>query len=60
MKLLPLLALFAWVSPVLAEDLPVLAIDASHTYLATAKTRSWIAVGGKTASIRALKISGKP
>jgi hypothetical protein len=37
-----------------------LAIDASHTYLATAKTRSWIAVGGQTASIRALKISGKP
>jgi hypothetical protein len=37
-----------------------LAIHASHAYLATAKTRSWIAVGGQTASIRELKISGKP
>lgn len=34
-------------------------IQAEHPYLATAKSRSWIAVGGQTASIRALKISGR-
>jgi hypothetical protein len=35
-------------------------LQAQHAFLATPKTRSWIAVGGQTASIRALKISGKP
>ena len=34
-------------------------IEATHPYLASPKTRSWIAVGGQTASIRALKIHGK-
>lgn len=35
-------------------------LQAQNAFLAMPKTRSWIAVGGQTASIRALKISGKP
>lgn len=35
-------------------------LEAAHPYLASSKTRSWIAVGGQTASIRALKIQGRP
>lgn len=35
-------------------------LQARHPFLAMPKTRSWIAVGGQTASVRALKISGKP
>jgi len=35
-------------------------LQAQHLYLSTPKTRSWIAVGGQTVAIRALKISGKP
>jgi hypothetical protein len=31
----------------------------SLAFLATPKTRSWIAIGGQTASIGELKISGK-
>jgi len=51
---------FAWSGDRITLKVNDLAIDASHTYLASAKSRSWIAVGGQTASIRALKISGKP
>ena len=51
---------FAWSGDHITLKVNDLAIDASHTYLASAKTRSWIAVGGQTASIRELKISGKP
>jgi hypothetical protein len=51
---------FAWSGEHITLKVNDLAIHASHAYLATAKTRSWIAVGGQTASIRELKISGKP
>ncbi len=33
-------------------------LRAEHTFLATPKTRSWLAVG-KTAQVRELKISGE-
>lgn len=48
-----------WKGDQIAIQLDELALQARHTFLATPKTRSWIAVGGQTASIRALKISGK-
>lgn len=37
-----------------------LELSAKQAFLATPKTRSWIAVGGQTASLRSLKIRGKP
>jgi hypothetical protein len=49
-----------WKGDQIAIQLDELALQAQHAFLATPKTRSWIAVGGQTASIRALKISGKP
>ena len=49
-----------WNGDQIAIQLDELALQARHAFLATPKTRSWIAVGGKTASIRGLKISGKP
>ena len=49
-----------WKGDQVAIQLNELALQAQHAFLATPKTRSWIAVGGQTASIRALKISGKP
>ena len=51
---------FAWSGDHITLKVNDLTLDASHAYLATAKARSWIAVGGQTASIRGLKISGKP
>jgi len=50
---------FEWKGDQIAIRLNDLTLQARHAYLATEKTRSWIAVGGQTASIRALKISGK-
>jgi hypothetical protein len=49
-----------WNGDQIAIQLDELALQARHAFLATPKTRSWIAVGGQTASIRGLKISGKP
>ena len=49
-----------WNGDQIAIQLDELALQAQHAFLATPKTRSWIAVGGQTTSIRALKISGKP
>jgi hypothetical protein len=49
-----------WEGDQIAIQLNELVLQAQHTFFATPKTRSWIAVGGQTASIRALKISGKP
>ena len=49
-----------WKGDQIAIQLNELTLQAQHAFLATPKTRSWIAVGGQTASIRALKISGKP
>ena len=49
-----------WNGDQIAIHLNELALQAQHAFLATPKTRSWIAVGGQTTSIRALKISGKP
>lgn len=51
---------FAWSGDRITLKVNDLAIDAPHPYLTSKKSRSWIAVGGQTASIRALKISGKP
>lgn len=50
---------FEWKGDQIAVRVNGIAIQAQHPYLATGKTRSWFAVGGQTASIRALKISGK-
>lgn len=50
---------FEWKGDQIALRVDGVALQAQFPYLATAKTRSWIAVGGQTASIRALKISGK-
>ena len=49
-----------WKGDHIAIQLNELALQAQHAFLTTPKTRSWIAVGGQTASIRGLKISGKP
>ncbi len=49
-----------WKGDQIAIQLGELALQAQHAFLATPKARSWIAVGGQTASIRGLKISGKP
>jgi len=49
-----------WKGDQIAIQLNELALQAQHAFLATPKTRSWIAVGGQKASIRLLKISGKP
>lgn len=46
-----------WNGDQIAIQLDELALQARHAFLATPKTRSWIAVGGQTASIRGLKIS---
>ena len=51
---------FAWSGDRISLKVNDLIVETVHPYLATGKTRSWIAVGGQTASIRALKISGKP
>ena len=51
---------FEWLGDQIAIQLNDLKLQARHEYLATPKMRSWIAVGGQTAAIRALKISGKP
>ena len=48
-----------WKGDQIVIRLNELTLQARHTYLATPKTRSWFAVGGQTASIRALQISGK-
>ena len=48
-----------WNGDQIAIKLNDLTLQAQHAFLATPKTRSWIAVGGQTASIRSLKISGK-
>lgn len=50
---------FEWKGDQIAVRVNDIAIQAQHPYLATGKTRSWFAVGGQAASIRALKISGK-
>lgn len=50
---------FEWQGDQIAVRVDDIALQAQHPYLATGKTRSWFAVGGQTASIRALKISGK-
>lgn len=49
-----------WKGDQISIQLNELTLQSQHAFLATPKTRSWIAVGGQTASIRALKISGKP
>jgi hypothetical protein len=49
-----------WKGDQIAIQINELVLQAQHPFLATPKTRSWIAVGGQTASIRVLKISGKP
>jgi hypothetical protein len=49
-----------WKGDQISVQLNDQALQAQHAFLAMPKTRSWIAVGGQTASIRALKISGKP
>lgn len=48
-----------WKGDQIAIQLNELTLQARHAFLATPKTRSWVAVGGQTASIRSLKISGK-
>ena len=48
-----------WKGDQIAIELNELTLQAQHAFLATPKTRSWIAVGGQTAAIRSLKISGK-
>lgn len=50
---------FEWKGDQIAMQVNELRLQAQHAYLSTDKTRSWIAVGGQTASLRALKISGK-
>lgn len=49
-----------WTGNQIAIHLNDLKLQAQHEFLATPKSRSWIAVGGQTASIRSLKISGRP
>lgn len=49
-----------WKGDQISIQLDELALHARHDFLATPKARSWIAVGGQTASIRDLKISGRP
>lgn len=51
---------FEWKGDQIAVTVNDLALQARHEYLRSDKTRSWIAVGGRTASIRSIKISGKP
>ena len=51
---------FAWSGDHITLKVNDLMVESAHAYLASAKSRSWIAVGGQTASIRALKISGRP
>lgn len=51
---------FEWKGDQISIQLNDQTLQAQHAFLAMPKTRSWIAVGGQTASIRALKISGKP
>lgn len=49
-----------WKGDQISIQLNELTLQSQHAFLATPKTRSWIAVSGQTASVRALKISGKP
>ena len=49
-----------WNGDQIAILLGDLTLKAHHAFLATPKSRSWFAVGGQTASIRSLKIRGKP
>lgn len=51
---------FEWTDNQIAIHLNDLKLQAQHEFLATPKSRSWIAVGGQAASIRSLKISGRP
>jgi hypothetical protein len=48
-----------WKGDQIAVQLNDITLHARHSFLATPKARSWIAVGGQTTSIRGLKISGK-
>ena len=51
---------FEWQGDEIAVRVNDVTVRTKHDYLRTEKTRSWIAVGGNSLSIRALKISGKP
>ena len=51
---------FEWQGDQIAVRVNDVKVETKHDYLRTEKTRSWIAVGGNSLSIRALKISGKP
>ncbi len=47
-----------WRGDRLAVRVNALTLETQHAFFATAKARSWIAVGGQTTSIRALTIRG--